>query len=408
MPLYQYKGRDHRGEAVAGKLEAASADVVASQLINNGVNPINIREAAEHTALWARLRARLGEGRVKIVDLIFFSRQMHTLLKAGVPILQALRGLRDTTDSVALATVIGDIHDSLDSGLDLTQSLRRHPEVFTSLYISLVEVGETSGNLDEIFMRLSSYLEREKDTRERVKMAIRYPSFVITAIVIGMAILNIWVIPAFGKLYGKFNAELPWATKWLIAMSDFTVAWWPMLLAGFVAVMFGLSSYLKTDGGRYRWHRFALRLPVIGRILFLAALSRFARAMELGLRAGVPLVHGMTMVARAMGNDYLCTRVLGMRDGIERGESITRTAQTAGLFPPLVLQMMSVGEESGALDTMMVDIGDYYEREVDYGIKSLSANIEPILIGFVAIMVFIMALGVFLPMWDLSQAVSKR
>jgi MSHA biogenesis protein MshG len=406
MPVYRYRARNRRGEAIQGQLEAATADAVAMQLMNSGVTPVEIAPASAGSTnislrglLWRR-------GKVSLVDLIFFSRQMYTLLNAGVPIMQALRGLRDTTKNPALAEVIDSIYEGLDSGLDLTSALRRHPQVFSPLFINLIQVGEASGALAEAFERMAVYLERDKDTRERVKMAMRYPLFVVSAIAVGMVVLNIFVIPAFANLYQKFHATLPWATRLLISISNFVVAYWPHLLVlGTVGVLLTVQ-YLRTAGGRYRWHRFQLRLPVMGEIFYMSALARFARALELTIRTGVPLVHGMTIVSRAVSNDFLAERALQMRDGIERGESITRTATATGLFPPLVLQMFAVGEETGALDTLMRDVGEYYDREVDYSIKNLSASIEPILIGFVAVMVFIMALGVFLPMWDLAQAVS--
>ncbi len=407
MAMFQYTGRTRRGEAVSGQLDAVSPDAVAAQLMNNGITPVDINAAVARVDVAAGLRAwraRLAEGNVELVDQIFFCRQMYTLLRAGVPIMQALRGLRDTTRNAALARVIGSIGESLDAGLDLSSAFRRHEDKFSSLFISMVQIGETTGSLAESFLQLAQYLEREKDTRDRVKQALRYPVFVLVAIVAALVVINLFVIPAFAKVYAGFKAELPWATQILIGTSNFMVRNWPWLLAGVIAAVFGVRAYLNTTEGRYRWHRLKLRLPLVGRVITNATLSRFARSLAVTLRAGVSLVPGMTVVARAVDNDYVGERIVQMRDGIERGETITRTALTTGLFPPLVIQMLSVGENTGLIDDLLVEVADYYDREVDYDLKNLSSAIEPILITVIGVIVLILALGVFLPLWDLAKA----
>lgn len=405
MSLFQYNGRNQRGEAVSGQIEAGSADAVAAQLFNNGITPVDIAVTSPSSDVMASIRAILGESKVQLTDLILFSRQMYTLLKAGVPIMQSLRGLEESTHNSKLARVIGEINESLDAGLDLTSALRRHTDVFSSLYISMIQVGETTGALQESFLQMSSYLELEKETRERIKAATRYPMFVVVSIAIAIFVINLFVIPAFAKVYSSFGAELPWATKTLIATSNFTVAYWYVILIAAGLTILGLKMYVKTTEGHYRWDKLKLRLPAIGGIIYRATLGRFARALALTIKAGVPLVQGLTVVSRAVDNDYVGGQIAQMRDGVERGETITRTAAATGMFPPLVLQMLAVGEETGAVDELMGEVASYYEREVDYDIKNLSDAIQPILIVFIGILVFILALGVFLPMWDLPQAV---
>jgi len=408
VPVYQYRGRNQRGESVKGQVEAASADAVASQLFNSGITPIEISLTRATRDVFAMLRGHFGgHGKVDLVDLILFSRQMFTLLKAGVPIMQALRGLRESTQNPAFVRVLASISESLDTGLELSTAFKRHPEVFPSLFISMVQVGETTGSLEEVFLQLAGYLEREKDTRDRVKSALRYPIIVIVAMVIALFIINIFVIPAFVKVFSSFRIQLPLPTRILIATSKFTVAYWPYLLGALMATIFVVRNYVRTTDGRYRWHRLKLKLPVAGKIIYKATLSRFTRALAVIIKAGVPLVTGMTVVSRAVDNDYISERILQMRDGVERGETIGRTAQATGMFPPLVIQMINVGEESGAVDILMMNVAEYYDREVDYDIKNLSIAIQPILIVFMGIMVLILALGVFLPMWDLVQAARK-
>jgi len=407
MPNFHYSGRNRRGEAVTGHIEAATADAVANQLFNNGITPIDIlpADAVEDVfGSFKALIARLNEGKVGLTEQVFFCRQIYTLLKAGVPIMQALRGLRDSTQNPALARVIGSIGEGLDAGMDLTTAIKRHPEVFSSLFASLVQVGETTGTLAEAFLQLAAYLGREKDTRERIKQALRYPAIVLFAITVALFIINIFVIPAFAKVYAGFHVQLPWATRLLIGMSHFMLSYWPVMLIGIVVTVLALRSYVHTPEGRYKWHKAKLKMPIIGRIIYSATLGRFARSLAITMQTGVPLVQGMSVVSRAVDNDFVGERIAQMRDGMERGESIIRTATATGLFPPLVLQMISVGEESGALDDLLSEVADYYEREVDYDLKNLNTAIEPILIVTIGVIVLILALGVFLPMWDLARA----
>ena len=408
MPLFQYKGRNQRGEAVRGHLEAVSPDAVAAQLMNSGVIPIDIGVAQVREDVFAGLKARLAAStRITLTDLSLFSRQMYTLIKAGVPIMQALRGLRDSTQNPALAKVIISIGESLDTGLDLTSALRRHPQVFSPLYVNMVQVGETTGSLQEVFLQLAIYLEREKDTRDRIKSATRYPIFVVAAIFIAIFIINLFVIPTFAKVYAGFKIELPMATQILIASSNFTVAYWPVILLTIITAVFALRYYVRTPEGRYRWHKMKLDIPVVGKVIYKATLGRFARALAVMMKSGVPLVQGMTVISRAVDNDYISDRIVQMRDGVERGETIARTAAATGMFPSLVIQMIAVGEETGSVDELMFNVAEYYEREVDYDITNLSTALQPILIVFLSIMVFILALGVFLPMWDLTQVARK-
>ncbi len=407
MPVFDYTGRNRRGEAVHGRAEGVNSNAVADQLFGNGVTPIDIIEAHDRSDVLAGLRAlrlKLNEAKIALTDQIFFCRQMYTLLKAGVPILQALRGLRDSAQNPTLAKVIASIGDGLESGMDLTTAVNRHSDVFPPLFISMVQVGETTGSLPEAFLQLAAYLDRERATRESIKQALRYPSMVLIAISAAMIIINIFVIPAFAKIYAGFKAELPWATKLLVGVSNFSVTYWPVVLFGGVLLVVGLRWYIGTAPGRYRWHKFMLHLPIIGSLLMRATLGRFARALAVTIKSGVPLVQGISVVSRAVDNDYVGARIAQMRENIERGESITRTAAGTALFPPLVLQMIGVGEETGALDDLLIEVADYYEREVDYGLKNLSSAIEPILIVTIGIMVLILALGVFLPMWDLARA----
>lgn len=403
MANFHYKGRTNRGDAIEGDIDGSTADAVATQLFNSGITPINISETKISTRKEINLSNLFGAG-VSLDDLVLFSRQMYTLMKSGVPIVRSITSLAESTRNETLSDALRDIVEDLESGRELSHAFSRHPKIFSNLYVSIIQVGENTGRLDESFQQIATYQELEKETRDRIKAAMRYPAVVILAIAGAIAIINLFVIPAFAKVYAKFDAQLPWATKLLIATSNFTVANWPYILAGIIFTGIGTHMYLKTEEGRYKWHKYKLRIPIVGSIVNRSLLARFARSFAMATRSGVPLIQTMTVVSRAADNDYLAERILQMRNGIERGDTLTRTAAATGMFTPLVLQMMSVGEETGAIDDLLQEVAEYYEREVDYDLKNLSAAIEPILIVAIGIMIFILALGVFLPMWDLAAA----
>ena len=406
MALYAWRGRNVRGEIVQGQLDGLGEGAVADQLLTMGVSPVHIelvpeKEAAKTGGGW---QDQLFQKRIKHEDVLIFSRQMYTLNKAGVPILRAMAGLQTSASSPVMADMIGDVRAGLDQGRDLATSMSRHPKAFSPFYIAMVRVGEMTGRLTEVFVRLAEHMQFEADVRQRIKQALRYPSFVIIAMAIAVVVINLFVIPVFAKVFAGFKAELPIITRGLLGFSNWMLAWWPMLLIAGIGAAMGVRAYLATAQGRYNWDRIKLRLPIAGDIILKATLARFARSFALCSQSGVPFVQALTVVAQTVDNAYIASRVEQMRDGIERGESITRCASAANIFTPVVLQMIAVGEETGELDALMFEIADMYERETDYGIQGLSAAIEPILMACIAALVLLLALGVFLPLWNLGQA----
>ncbi|MFC5547367.1 type II secretion system F family protein [Massilia aerilata] len=409
MPFFAYKGRNGSGELVAGVLEGADTGAIADQLSGGGVTPLEIspttRKASSAGAggkdsLWERLMAK----KVTSLDVQLFSRQIYTLLKSGVPIMRGLAGLQESAVNKSFGVVIRDLRESLDAGRELSNAMRRHPDVFNPFFLSMVRVGEMTGRLEEVFLRLFDHLEFDRDMRERVKTALRYPSFVIIAMVAAMIVVNVFVIPQFETVFKSFHAELPLMTRVLIGSSRFTVAWWPAFVAAGAGSVFAFRRWTRSSAGRLAWDRYKLRLPIAGKIVHKATMARFARSFALSLRSGVPIVQALTVVSQTADNAWLSQRIEQMRDGVERGESILRTATNAQVFTPIVLQMIAVGEESGSLDDLMDEIAMMYEREVDYELKTLSSQIEPILITFLGVMVLVLALGIFLPIWDLGKA----
>jgi MSHA biogenesis protein MshG len=409
VPYFSYKARNSRGELLKGVLESIDSNGVAEQLLNTGVTPVEIvatrkpASATESNAL-----AKLFEPKIRPIDVQLFSRQMYTLLKSGVPIFRGLAGLQESAINKSFAKVLKDLRESLDAGRELSAAMRKHTDIFSSYYVSMVRVGEMTGRLDEIFLRLFNHMEFERDMRERIRSATRYPSFVVIALGIAIVVVNIFVIPAFSRVYAGFKAELPIMTRILIGSSNFMVNHWPLLLAVITAAAIGFRMYIGTPGGRYKWDRLKLRIPLAGIIIHKGTLARFARSFALASRSGVPIVQSLSVVSQVVDNAYIAGRIEQMRDGVERGESVLRTATTTGVFTPIVLQMIAVGEETGEIDELMEEIAAMYEREVDYEVKTLSAKIEPILLVGLGILMLILALGIFLPIWDLGKAALNK
>ena len=405
MAVYTWRGRNSRGEAVTGQLEAMTEGGVADQLMSTGIAPVHIALAvAAKEEVGSDWWAALNRKPVVLDDLLVFSRQMYTLNKAGVPILRAFAGLEASATKPAMAELLKDIRSSLDQGRELSAAMARHLDLFGAFYISMIKVGEMTGRLTEVFKRLTEHMEFERDVRERIKQALRYPTFVLIAMAVAIVILNIFVIPVFAKVFAGFNTELPLITRGLLGFSNWTVKWWPMLIAASMGAWFGIRAYLRTTEGRYKWDARKLKLPIVGEIILKATLARFARSFALSSQSGVPLVQALTVVAQTVDNAFIGLRIEQMRDGIERGESIARCAAATNVFTPVVLQMINVGEETGELDNLLFEIAEMYERETDYAIKGLSASIEPILLAVIGALVLLLALGVFLPLWNMGSA----
>jgi MSHA biogenesis protein MshG len=409
MAVYAWRGRNNRGEAVSGELEAMTENGVADQLLSMGVSPVHIAPAAPKVEKKPGISLEwLTRQPIVVEDLLIFSRQMYTLNKAGVPILRAFAGLEASATKPAMVDMLKDIRASLDQGRELSAALARHVTLFGGFYISMIRVGEMTGRLTEVFLRLTEHMEFERDVRERIKQAMRYPMFVMIAMAAAIVILNIFVIPVFAKVFAGFNTQLPLITRGLLGFSNWMITWWPLLLALMVAMFYGVRAYVRTPEGRYRWDSRKLKLPIVGDIILKATLARFARSFALSSQSGVPLVQALTVVAQTVDNAFIGSRIEQMRDGIERGESISRCAATTGVFTPVVLQMINVGEETGELDNLLFEIAAMYERDTDYSIKGLSASIEPILLAVIGVLVLLLALGVFLPLWNMGQAAMGR
>tara|TARA_R110001583_G_scaffold36_3_gene291 strand:+ start:9923 stop:11158 length:1236 start_codon:yes stop_codon:yes gene_type:complete len=411
MASFKYIGRNNNGSQVKGTMEASNTSAAAEQLLRKNITPISISAIAKNKteSLASKDVSEIfGFNKVSLDELIIFSRQMYALMRSGVPILRAINGMADASTSITLKKALIEIGGQLEGGYTLSSALNQHPKIFGSLFVSLVHVGENTGQLEESFLKLTSYLEREQATIKRIKTALRYPSMVLIALAGALVILNIFVIPTFANMFSKLGAELPLATKFLISSSNIFLNYWPYMLVVCIAAYAALQRSLKTKKGRYQWDKRKTRIPIIGSIIERSILARFAHSFGIILKSGIPMTTGLTLVADAVDNSYMQEKIVAMRLTIESGESLLRSAIASTLFTPLVLQMIAVGEETGRVDELLKEVGDYYEREVDYDLSTLTARIEPLLLVVVAVMVLVLALGIFTPMWDMASAMQGK
>ncbi len=406
MAIFTYVARQKDGKSVSGEMEAVNQEAAADNLMSRGMLPVSLDEAKAESS-WANIDIGeiLTSKRVDIQDLVMFSRQMHSLTKAGIPLTRAINGLVDTTNSKVLRVALEAVNADLSSGVNLATAFKKHDHIFTPLYVSLIHVGENTGRLEQSFKQIANYLELEQKTRQRIKSATRYPTFVSIAIVLAVVIINVLVMPQFTKIFEAFDAgQLPLPTRILMSTSSFFINYWPYLLVGSVVIIYGFIRHINTESGGYWWDKLKLKFPIIGDIIYRALLARFSRTFSMMIQSGVPLINTLNIIAEVVDNAWVAEKVLEMRDGIEKGESILLVAGKTKMFSPLVLQMIAVGEETGQLDEMLIQVADFYEEQVDYDLKKLSDYIEPILIVFIGIIVLVLMLAIYLPMWELTSA----
>ena len=407
MPNYAYKGRDKRGQGVDGEIEGASNSSVATSLMDIGVIPISIVEKNEPSDVLAIVKDKLNLYSVSIEEQLMFTRQMSALIRAGIPITRAIAGILESIDNPLLIKALRDISEQLESGRNLSVSCSRYPKVFSNLYISMIQVGENTGRLDEAFTQMGEYIDRNRRISNNISTALRYPTTVMIAITVAMVIVNLFVIPQFASFFETNNLELPWQTLFLLNTSKIFIHYWIHTLVLCTLSFAAFKYYINTTSGRFWWDKLVIKVPVIGSILHRAFMARFARSFAMAYGAGVPIVQAMGVISRSIGNEYISSHVNNMREGIERGDTLTRTAKQTGMFTPVVMQMFAVGEEAGNLEEMMIFIADFYEEEVDYDIKTLSDKLEPLIYVAIGGMVLVLALGIFVPMWDITQLAGR-
>ncbi len=403
MATFAYKARDERGLLVQGNIEAATHRDAMMQLDSMGYIPVSAKETGQAgTASVDDFLLRFQ--RIKFDDLIFFTRQFRTVVRSAIPIVSGLRALAEQTANQRLQKAIINVAQDIDKGSSLSDAFARQKGVFSEIYVSMVRSGETSGNLEEVLDRLSALLEFQMRTKETIKSAMRYPIFVVVTLVTAFIVLINLVVPKFVPMFKSANVALPLPTQILLVINDifqkYTVAV-VVVLAVLVAAFF---LYKRTETGKYTIDVIKLKIPLIGVIILKTCMSRFAFTLENLVSSGVPIIRTLDIVSRTVGNEFIAKKVLDISDSIEKGKGISRPLKEAKIFPPLVIHLISTGEETGSLEEMLREISTHYDREVTYTVNRLSAYIEPILTVGLAGMVLFLALAIFMPWWDMMKA----
>ncbi len=403
MAIFQYKARNKAGSLVIGNMDAPNPQIVSQELGKMGHFPVSITTLEEKKSGGKELGFLERHQKVPDEELVLFTRQLATLFNAGIPLLGALTSLAEQVEHPKFKIIVQNIRLDIEGGRSLSEAMGKHPEVFTDLYVSMIEAGEEGGMIDDILKRLADLLEKDAQLEAEIKAATRYPKMVIGAVAIAIGILMKWVVPVFVKMFQKSNIALPAPTKLLIGFHSIFVEWWLYTLVFFVGLFFAFKKYTATEQGRLKWDLIKLRIPLIGPIVLRSAMAKFARVFGTLQKGGVPILDTIEVSANVVDNRVISGIIRGLRISVQEGLGIAGPLQNSRFVPHLVVQMIAAGEESGALDEMLIKVADYYDEEVARALQRLTVMIEPILIFFMGLMVLFLALSIFLPMWDMSK-----
>ena len=406
MPAFAIKAVTSSGEIITDVLEAPNEQAATRDMYKKGYRPISIKKAK------AEKEASSGSGaggglfakKVKLDELVLFTKELVTLLKAGVPMLTALEALAEQS-TPQFQEVLNQMNVSIVSGKSLSQAMDMHPKVFSKLYVNSVRAGEVSGSLDDVLIRMTTLLKHDQETKKKVKKAMQYPIFVLSAMIIAFVILMIKVIPNFTSMFASFDMELPLPTRLLMGASNFLQAYILYILGIGALIIGAILIYIKTPTGRYQYDSLLLKIPVIGKLVNKSTMARFTKMFETLNRSGLPIIQTLTTVSGALGNTVIEDIVKKVAVGIEKGEGIAGAMKKHDVFPSLVIRMIAIGEQSGSLDDMLDSISNHFDMEVDYAIEGLTSMIEPVLTMVIGGAVVVMAMGIFLPMWSMVGAI---
>lgn len=411
MPLFEYKARDRMGQMVAGNMDAPDADAVGQELGRMGHFPVKIKSAETAKANSGEKGEKVDPlerfQKIKPQELVLFTRQMSTLFNAGIPVLGILVAMEEQVESPKFRRTVKQMRLDIEGGNSMSEAMEKHPAVFSELYISMIAAGEAGGVMDELLSRLADLLEKQADTDAKVKGAMKYPKMVVSAMILAVTILMWKVVPVFVKMFAKAKIELPMATKILIAANTAFFDYWYLLLGGTILSIIVFKKYTATEKGKYQWHYFMLKVPIMGPIVLRSSMAKFARVFSTLQAGGVSILEILNVTAKVVDNSVISGIVLGLKDSVQEGTGLAAPLKQSGFIPPLVIQMIAAGEDSGSLDEMLRKVADYYDEEVDNAVKNLSSMIEPILLLFMAGMVLFLALAIFVPMWDMSKMAGK-
>ena len=407
MPNYIYQAINEHGDTVSGSLEVESVEIANSILIARNLIPSKIKEQSKSgDDNW--LQSILRSDSVKMVDLIIFTKQLRSMLVAGVPMLRLLDILANQTESHGLKKAIVTVIQDIKQGLSLSEALEKYPKIFSKLYCDMIKAGEISGNVPVVLDRLIYIVEHEEKVKSDIKSAVRYPMIIVIALSVAFVVLLTVVIPQFASVFSSAGLVLPWPTKFAMLLYKFLSSYWYLILTAIAIIVFGMISYLKTSNGKFVKDSLLLELPIIGPLFKKAALSRFASIFAILQTSGVPIMQSLTILSATMGNEALARSFEHIRERIKEGAGISAPLKSAKYFTPMVIDMIAIGEESGNIDEMLREVAKHYDDEVEYAIKGLSDAIGPILIVGLAAIVGFFALAIFLPMWDLTKLAKRH
>ena len=399
MPMFEYTARGQNGQIQKGQLDVSNKDDVSAYLRKNRLILVSVREAPK------QIKFSMGGPRVKTRDIVIFTRQFATMINAGLPLVQSLNILAAQTENKALAEVTRAVVYDVESGNTLADAFSKHPKAFSSLYVNMVAAGEAGGILDTILLRLATFLEKNDALVRKVKGAMIYPGVIISVAAIAICILLVFVIPTFQSMFASANLELPLPTRVVIAMSHFLISFWWAIIAGMAGIVFAIKSYYATAPGRLQIDALLLKAPVLGDVIRKSAVSRFTRTLGTLVSSGVSILEGLEITAKTAGNQVVHNAVMESRQSIAGGETIAAPLEKSKVFPPMVISMIAVGEQTGGLDEMLSKIADFYDEEVDVAVSALLSLMEPAMIVILGVIVGGMVIAMYLPIFDMMNAV---
>jgi type IV pilus assembly protein PilC len=405
MTTFSYQARDTAGRIVSGVQEALNEDNAVTSLMSRGLMVLSLQRKAAAT------RTRTKSAKVKETDLVLFTRQLSTMIEAGISLVQALTALYEQADPKkqrALRSVISDITTRVQGGETFNESLNKHPRVFNRLFVSMVKAGEHGGLLAEILDRLAGFLEASARLRKKVKSAMTYPVIVVCIAFAITTFLIVRVVPIFGEIFNDFGAQLPAPTQFLIDLSNFVRGQWYWLLGGLIGAIFGVRAFLRSARGKQLWDRWKLKLPVFGPLVHKISMSRFARTFAQLIRSGVPILEVLDIVGGSAGNHVVETSIKSVATDVEKGDNLSVSLSRKKIFPPMLLRMVAAGESTGKIDTMLEKMADFWDEEIEAMLDALTSLIEPMLIVFLGVIVGGIVIAMFLPIFKLNEVVSQN
>jgi len=402
MPSFQYVARNAQGAMVTGSIDAADQNQAARNLRDKGLIPSQIHLG---TSSAAKKRKKARGGRIKLDDMVIFSRQLATMIRAGLPLIEILNILTEQLEKRKFQIVAGQVERDVEAGASFTEALQRHPSVFNVFFVSMVRAGEAAGMLDTILDQVAGYMEKAASLQRKVKSAVTYPAFVTAFAIIVVTGLMIFVIPAFKDIFAGLGSELPFLTRMVIGTSDFIYKFWYVILIAVVGSVVAIRLWYRTNTGQHAIDAFLLKVPVFGPLFLKSGVARFTRTLGVLIRAGVNILSALDIVARTAGNVLIEDAIFRTKSSIQSGESIAKPLEDSGVFPPMVTRMISVGERTGNLESMLQKIADFYEDQVDAAVAALTSLIEPILIIFLGVVIGTIVIAMFLPMFKMIEEI---